>query len=256
MNYFGKFVNNEQIEVKPIIFHKKDTKIALYGLGHIKDVRLHYMLQNDKIKFTQPEENPENYFHILIIHQNRFKGMKNWGYKNSIHAKMFPNFFNLIIWAHEHESLPDIEQSSEIQAYIYQPGSSVATSLIEAETKTKHAGLFTFRKNEFYFEPIYLTDSERILVYKQIELGSFLKKKGDLGFDETNEEVEKYLEGEIEGILKELEGKSQKKEKEKLPLVRLKIEYSGFDIIRIQRLEAKFIGKIANGGYFYEFLRV
>lgn len=239
--------------MKPILFHKKGTKIALYGLGNIKEIRLHYLLQNNKIKFTQPEENPETYFHILVIHQNRFKGNKNWSYKNSIHPKMFPNFFNLIIWGHEHESLPDIEQSEEIQAYIYQPGSSVATSLIEAETKTKHAGLFTFRKNEFYFEPLYLTNSQRNLIFKQIELGNFLKKKGNLMVEETNEEVEKYLEQEINGILieydKNNENQSQKEKNLKLPLLRLKIEYSGFDIIRIQRLEAKFKGKIANEGF-------
>jgi len=203
---------------------------------------------------VQPEERPESYFHILVIHQNRFKGMKNWSYKNSVHPKMFPNFFNLIIWAHEHESMPDIEQSSEIQAYIYQPGSSVATSLIEAEAKTKHAGLFTFRKNEFYFEPIYLTNSERPLIFKQIELGNLLKKKGNLNVEEANEEVEKHLEGEINDLLKEFEKSqsTQKEKKNKLPLVRLKTEYSGFDIIRIQRLEGKFRGKVANEGYLFE----
>lgn len=169
---------------------------------------------------------------------------------------MLPSFLNLIIWAHEHESLPDIEQSAETPAYIYQPGSSVATSLIEAECKQKHAGLFTFRKNEFYFEPIFLKNTARSLIFKQIELGNFLKKKQKNSGDELQEEVEKFLEGEIEGILCEFTKKSKenKGENEKVPLVRLKIEYSGFDIIRIQRLEAKFKGRVANEGYFYIFL--
>lgn len=223
-------------------------------------MRLHYLLENNKVKFVQPEEKPESYFHILVLHQNRFKGMKNWSYKSSIHPKMFPPFFNLIIWAHEHESLPDIEQSGEIPAYIYQPGSSIGTSMIEAECKPKHAGLFTFRKNEFYFEPLYLTRAQRTLIYKQIELSSFLKKKKDLMIEEANEEVEKYLEGQIDGFLNEyekgLESQSQSQtldKKGKLPLLRLKIEYSGFDIIRIQRLEAKFRGRVANEGYLFNF---
>lgn len=251
--------------MKPILFHKKGTKIALYGLGHIKDVRLHYLLQNNKIKFSPPEENPHSYFHILVLHQNRYKGMKNWSLKNCIHAKMLPSFLNLIIWAHEHESLPDIEQSAETPAYIYQPGSSVATSLIEAECKEKHAGLFTFRKNEFYFEPVWLKLSARSLIFKQIELSSLLKKKQGSSGDDLQEEVEKFLEGEIEGILGDFAKKSQesiekneknekKEKKEKVPLVRLKIEYSGFDIIRIQRLEAKFKGRVANEGYFLYFI--
>lgn len=177
--------------------------------------------------------------------------MKNWSYKNSIHPKMFPPFFNLIIWAHEHESIPDIVQSSEIQAYIYQPGSSIATSLIEAESKTKHAGLFTFRKNEFYFEPIYLTKTERPLIFKQLEVANLVKKK-NLNENEMNEEIEKQIEVEIDGLLREFEKSqsqnSQTEKNKKLPLVRLKCEYSGFDIIRIQRLEAKFVGRVANEG--------
>lgn len=176
--------------------------------------------------------------------------MKNWGLKNCIHLKMLPSFFNLIIWAHEHESLPDIESSSEIPAYIYQPGSSVQTSLIEAEGKPKHMGLFTFKENEFYFEPIFMEDSQRDLIYKQIELSSIIKKKQNWNENEKQDEVEIYLEKTMNEFLSDYH-KNEKKNHKKLPLFRLKVEYSGFDMIRIQRLETKFKGKVANEGFFF-----
>ena len=216
---------------------------------------------------------------------------------------MLPSFFNLIIWGHEHESIPDIQQTSESSSYLYQPGSSIPTSLIEAEAKQKHAGLFTFKDNEFCFESVFLNYSQRDLLFQQIELSSILpsstvlpsfqnilppsstnktpppivsNNKNDqndmkpisslppslrpppssnlppailppIREEEKQDWVENYLERCIDGILEEYSRREVRNLK-KLPLVRLKVEYSGFDIIRIQRLETKFKGKVANEG--------
>ena len=40
INYFGKVTNIEQIEVIPILFEKGTTKIAIFGIGHMRDERL------------------------------------------------------------------------------------------------------------------------------------------------------------------------------------------------------------------------
>ena len=37
LNYFGKIKSIEVIKVSPIKFQKGDTKVALYGIGHLKD---------------------------------------------------------------------------------------------------------------------------------------------------------------------------------------------------------------------------
>jgi double-strand break repair protein MRE11 len=37
--------------------------------------------------------------------------------------------------------------------------------------------------------------------------------------------------------------------------VRIKVEYSGFDIIRIKQLESKFLGRVANEGEVLKFWR-
>ena len=73
LNYFGKINNYEEFDLYPILFVKNNTKIALYGIGYIKDERLYLALQNKKVNFHRPEDY-KNWFNILIVHQNRFKG--------------------------------------------------------------------------------------------------------------------------------------------------------------------------------------
>jgi double-strand break repair protein MRE11 len=68
VNYFGKVNNIEDIEVKPILFTKGQTKIALYGIGNMKDERLNMAFENKKIKFLRPVNNTEDWFNILVLH--------------------------------------------------------------------------------------------------------------------------------------------------------------------------------------------
>ena len=56
---------------------------------------------------------------------------------------MLPKFIDLVIWGHEHESIPELVWSEECNFNVYQPGSTIATSLIDAETLIKHAGILT-----------------------------------------------------------------------------------------------------------------
>lgn len=65
---------------------------------------------------------------------------------NYIPTSFIPEFFDLVVWGHEHECLIEPEYVSqgavdehgeERGVYISQPGSSVATSLAEGETGRK-----------------------------------------------------------------------------------------------------------------------
>ena len=49
------------------------------------------------------------------------------------------SFMDLIIWGHEHECLIDPVYNAEQTFYVSQPGSSVATSLCQAETVQKYS---------------------------------------------------------------------------------------------------------------------
>lgn len=103
INYFGKYTNVEKIEISPIFLRKNNTKLALYGLGAVRDERLHRMFINEQVKFlTFPDDNEEekkeNWFNLLVLHQNRVKH----GRTNYIPENFLPGFLNLVIWGHEH----------------------------------------------------------------------------------------------------------------------------------------------------------
>lgn len=123
----------------PILFTKGETKIALYGIGHMKDERLNLAFETKNIKFKRPIQDKEKWFNILIFHQNKFKGLALGPSKRcSIMENQLPSFFDLVIWAHEHESIPSVYECVETGVHFLQPGSTVRTSLCEAETKPKH----------------------------------------------------------------------------------------------------------------------
>ena len=73
INHFGIVPDIHHILVDPIIITKANTKIALYGIGHIKDEWLNIAFEKGNIKFNQPKDG-NAYFNILLFHQNKFKG--------------------------------------------------------------------------------------------------------------------------------------------------------------------------------------
>lgn len=84
-------------------------------------------------------------------------------------AEVIPAWFDLVIWGHEHESIPEIQPCEATQVYFLQPGSTTYTSLIEAESKQKHCFLFEVTEKSFSFDPIPLK-TMRPLIYRHIEL--------------------------------------------------------------------------------------
>lgn len=71
INYFGKVTDVEKIEVSPLLLQKGETKLALYGLGSIRDERLHRMFRRGNVKFKRPSEEESVWFNVLVLHQNR-----------------------------------------------------------------------------------------------------------------------------------------------------------------------------------------
>ncbi len=54
---------------------------------------------------------------------------------------MLDGFLDFIVWGHEHECLISPQSSTIADFYITQPGSSVATSLSEGESKKKYKSI-------------------------------------------------------------------------------------------------------------------
>ncbi|MCH80589.1 double-strand break repair protein MRE11-like [Trifolium medium] len=62
--------------------------------------------------------------------------------KNAINEHFLPRFLDFIVWGHEHECLIDPQEVPGMGFHISQPGSSVATSLIDGESKPKHGNQY------------------------------------------------------------------------------------------------------------------
>ena len=74
VNYFGRAPSIDDITVSPILMQKGSVKIALYGLGSIRDERLHRTFLNHKVKMLRPKQDPESWFNLFVLHQNRYNG--------------------------------------------------------------------------------------------------------------------------------------------------------------------------------------
>lgn len=83
VNYFGKvhLASDEQasdptsdgMQIKPVLLQKGKTRLAMYGVGNIKDARMHYELRSNRVRMFMPEEDEDSkWFNMLLIHQNRY----------------------------------------------------------------------------------------------------------------------------------------------------------------------------------------
>lgn len=77
VNYFGRQDEVDNIKINPILIQKGDTKVALYGMGSMRDERLNRMWQGKKVKFLRPEvgggddddDEKGGWFNIFTLHQ-------------------------------------------------------------------------------------------------------------------------------------------------------------------------------------------
>jgi double-strand break repair protein MRE11 len=88
VNYFGKAEKVEDILITPILLKKGPTHVAIYGLGAMRDERLHRMWQQKKVKFNRPVDR-DNFLNVFVVHQNRDYGR---GSKNCLHESMIPEW--------------------------------------------------------------------------------------------------------------------------------------------------------------------
>ena len=78
INYMGKFdlpysdaeAKEEGIAVRPVLLQKGTTRLAMYGIGNVKDQRMHFELRSNRVRMYMPKDR-DDWFNILIIHQNR-----------------------------------------------------------------------------------------------------------------------------------------------------------------------------------------
>lgn len=114
VNYIGRQSAVDHVDIKPVCISKGNTRIAIYGLGYIRDERINDMFRNDRVKWYRPSENLDDWFNIFLIHQNRETGR---GAQKCISTSSLPSFLDLVIWGHEHETKIDLEEDIENVLY-------------------------------------------------------------------------------------------------------------------------------------------
>ena len=283
LNYFGKQEDTTNIRVDPILLRKGTTQVALYGLGSMRDERLNRMWRGGHLTFSRPaetaaannDENSENpsWFNIFALHQNRDRGR---GAKNCIKEDMIPEWIDFVCWGHEHECDIELTESVVGTFRISQPGSSVATSLVEGESVRKKIAVLDVREGQFRLTPIPLTQVRSFVV-------STVKLAEEPGLDpddpKVDAKVSKLLEEKVRVLIHD--AREQRQEllreakaggnglarfcegnvansaisemplkhtlhKEEEVLVRLKVDHTGFAVVNNQRFGAKFVGNVAN----------
>ena len=268
VNYFGKVDNvDEEIEIRPLLFQKNNSKIALYGLGNISDERLFRMFESKKVKFLAPP-NHEEYFHILALHQNRYRGAAGGQRaKNCVHLSFLPSFMNLVVWAHEHECIPSPEHSVECGFFVLQSGSSIQTSLSQSEQAPKHVFLLEVQGSDFRVRAIPLL-TVRTLVMDELMLPSNLALNSPQSEDLMVNKIDQLLRraSEETSLRLQLKDRQQKLNnwtsmfepvQPELPLVRLRVHVPpspdlhdkvGNVHILNQKFGRQFTGRVANPG--------
>lgn len=259
VNYFGKVhlaaseedpndPNSAGITIKPVLLQKGETRLAMYGLGNVKDARLHYELRSNRVRMFMPEDDGQQpWFNMLLVHQNRVKH----GPQNSVPEGMFDESIDLVVWGHEHDCRIEPEKVPERRYYITQPGSSVATSLAHGEAIPKKVGILEIQKGQFNIEPVLL---KTVRPFKIGEL--CLEDEAD---DDANhldlqkrDTITVFLKAQIELLINEAEREWQQahpdsNEQMMLPLIRLRVDTTGAkDLTNGPRIGAEFKERIAN----------
>jgi double-strand break repair protein MRE11 len=248
INHFGKSSTVDDITVYPVLLRKGRTRLAIYGMGHIRDERLHRVFVAKKVRYERPVGD-DDWFNMFVLHQNRVGHQA----KNSIHECFLERWMDLILWGHEHECLIQPVKSAVADFFIVQPGSSVATSLIEGEAKPKHVGMLEVCGQQFRVRPIPLK-TVRPFIIDDIALSAH----DELDPNDADA-IEEFLAKRIDELVERAahEHPSQRPVRPDLPLIRLRVDYTGgYQTPHPPRFGQRFVEKVANPESILLFQRV
>ncbi|KAJ1846054.1 meiotic recombination, partial [Coemansia sp. RSA 2708] len=258
VNYFGRQPEVDNIRVSPVLLRKGRTHLALYGLGNVRDERLHRTMARKHMTMCQPAEHAGRWFNLMVLHQNRVAH----GPKNHIPEHFLSGFLDLVVWGHEHQCQVDPEYNHQKAFYVTQPGSSVATALSTGEAVPKHVAMLHIDRRNFKLDKLRLKNV-RPFVIEDVVLAAV----PSLSPQSSEAEIVDFLRRRVEAMI----ARAQKQYAEQLaaghagiesalgeqprPLVRVRVEYSGgFESFHPQRFGLLFADRVANPRdivYFY-----
>lgn len=78
VNYMGKIdlplsdadAHTTGIAVRPVLLRKGKTRLGMYGIGNVKDQRMHFELRSNRVRMFMPKDK-DQWFNMMLLHQNR-----------------------------------------------------------------------------------------------------------------------------------------------------------------------------------------
>eukprot|EP00300_Choanocystis_sp_HF-7_P014407 c18682_g1_i1.p1 GENE.c18682_g1_i1~~c18682_g1_i1.p1 ORF type:complete len:749 (+),score=185.56 c18682_g1_i1:172-2247(+) len=251
VNYFGKVDQVDNIKIAPVCIQKGNTKLALYGLGHVRDQRLHRTFESNNVTLLRPAEHTDAWFNIAVVHQNRHRH----AHKDYLEESFLHEMLDLCVWGHEHECLIAEGMSglpeTERDVIIIQPGSTVATSLIGGESKPKHVGLLEVKEQKWKMTPIPLK-TIRPMMIDTVKLADIHADIESTDPEEVATALEDMVNRMIDAAHAQLEERNvnmslPEYSKLTLPLIRLNVECGKLsNPFHPQRFGQRFVGKVSN----------
>ncbi|KAL3228597.1 Double-strand break repair protein MRE11 [Nakaseomyces bracarensis] len=268
VNHFGKVLQADKINLVPLLFQKGRTKLALYGLASVRDERLFRTFKDGGVTFEVPTVNENEWYNILCVHQNH-TGHTNTAF---LPEQFLPNFLNLVIWGHEHECIPNLVHNASKDFDVLQPGSSVATSLSDAESKEKNVFILEIRHDTkpkliplrldtvrtFKMKTIYLKDEHTLRPHDKNAITKFLVDQVEEMIEEANQETKNKLYPNLSDEEITSLGELPK------PLIRLRVDYGPQDedvsqltyqVENPRRFSNRFVGRVANSNNIVQFFK-
>lgn len=209
MNYFGKIISLEKIEMFFFLMQKGNIKFVLYGLGLVRDERLYRFFVYKNVIMLRLKENQEDWFNVFVIYQNRVK----YFIISYILEQFLDDFLDFVIWGYEYECRFESEWNSLQKFFVSQFGSSVVILFSEGETVKKYIGLLQIKGKNFKIIKIFL------IIVRQFYMEDVVFSETELNLVDydIDRKVEVYCFEKVEVIL------------EKAGRMKLLIENDSFD---------------------------
>jgi len=257
INYYGRTPESDNIQIKPLLLQKGNTKLALYGMSNVRDERLFRTFRDGQVKFFKPSMQKEDWYNILSVHQNHHAYTET-GY---LPEHFLPEFMDMVVWGHEHECKITPQPNMETSFSVMQPGSSVATSLVVGEAVAKEVAILSIQGKKCDFESIRLK-TVRPFKHKDIILNDY-KEMRDIALDQENQsKIHQFLTKIVDAMIVEARDEWLELQKEEgedpdeelvapLPLIRLRVEITApeggkYNIENPQRFSNRFVDRVAN----------
>lgn len=197
----------------------------------------------------RPELYQDEWFNLIAVHQNHHAYTST----NYLPENFIQNFFDFVVWGHEHECKIDPILNPEQEFHVCQPGSSVVTSLSPGEALPKHVGVLSIKDRDWKMRKIPLK-SVRPFVMKEFSLSDYeeLDPKEKNKADVIAFLMEKVEQAIVEAQEQWLETRTESDDDTQppLPLIRIRVDYSSavgaYELENPQRFSQRFLGRVAN----------